>query len=176
MVDKSTKFYYNKVYVSTKTKKFILYKGCCILDEDIMYLLKLNNQILRNTQTHLDKVLKEYELSSGSYPYLLKLRGNEGISQNKISEEIGCDKAMSARTITKLIYLGYIDRNKDEADSRAYKLYLTQKAKVIIPKVLDQIHKLVELITKDLNEDEKKITMDSLNKILNNMKNMKIQG
>ncbi|WP_253205495.1 MarR family winged helix-turn-helix transcriptional regulator [Clostridium estertheticum] len=146
------------------------------MKEDIMHLLKLNNQILRSTQVHLDKMLKEYDLSSGSYPYLLMLRGNEGISQNKISEEIGCDKAMSARTITKLIDLGYIVRNKDEDDSRAYKLYLTQKAKVIIPKVLYKIHKLVELITKDLNEEEKRTTINSLSKVLNSVKKMKIQG
>ncbi|MBZ9633861.1 MarR family winged helix-turn-helix transcriptional regulator [Clostridium sp. FP1] len=139
-----------------------------------MYLTKLNNKIFRTTQVYLDKVLKEYELSSGSYPYLLILRENEGISQNKISEEVGYDKAMSARTITKLIKLGYIDRKKDEADSRAYKLYLTEKAKVIIPKVLDEIHKLVHLITVDLNEKEKDITIDSLNKILNNIKEIKV--
>ncbi|WAG58611.1 MarR family transcriptional regulator [Clostridium estertheticum] len=146
------------------------------MKEDIMHLLKLNNQILRSTQVHLDKMLKEYHLSSGSYPYLLMLRGNEGISQNKISEEVGCDKAMSARTITKLIDLGYIVRNKDEDDSRAYKLYLTQKAKVIIPKVLYKIHKLVELITKDLNEEEKRTTINSLSKVLNSVKKLKIQG
>lgn len=139
-----------------------------------MYLIKLNNKIFRTTQVYLDKVLKEYELSSGSYPYLLILRENEGISQNKISEEVGYDKAMSARTITKLIKLGYIDRKKDETDSRAYKLYLTEKAKVIIPKVLDEIHKLVHLITVDLNEKEKDITIDSLNKILNNIKKIKL--
>ncbi|WP_439711335.1 MarR family winged helix-turn-helix transcriptional regulator [Clostridium estertheticum] len=146
------------------------------MKENIMHLLKLNNQILRSTQVHLDKMLKEYHLSSGSYPYLLMLRGNEGISQNKISEEVGCDKAMSARTITKLIDIGYIVRNKDEDDSRAYKLYLTQKAKVIIPKVLYKIHKLVELITKDLNEEEKRTTINSLSKVLNSVKKMKIQG
>jgi len=113
-------------------------------------------------------------LSSGSYPYLLILRGNEGISQSKISEEIGCDKAMSARTITRLIKLGYLDRNKDETDSRAYKLYLTEKAKDIIPKILEKIHKLADLITRDLSDVEKVITIDSLNKILNNIKNIKI--
>ncbi len=139
-----------------------------------MYLLKLNNKIFRNTQIYLDKALKEYELSSGSYPYLLTLTKNEGISQNKISKELGYDKAMSARTITKLIKLGYIDRKEDEADSRAYRLYLTQKAKDVIPKVLEEIHKLVHLITKDLSEEEKVITIDSLNKILNNMKTLKL--
>nr|WP_207720917.1 MarR family transcriptional regulator [Clostridium gasigenes] len=135
-----------------------------------MYLIKLNNRIFRTTQIYLDKVLKEYELSSGSYPYLLTLNENEGISQNKLSKELGCDKAMSARTITKLIKLGYLNREKDETDSRAYKLYLTEKANIVIPNILKEIHKLVHLITKDLSENEKVITIDSLNKILNNMK------
>ena len=135
-----------------------------------MYLIKLNNKIFRKTQVYLDKVLKEYELSSGSYPYLLILMENEGISQNKISEELGYDKAMSARTITKLMNLGYLDRKKDESDCRANMLYLTDKAKVIIPKVIEKIHKLVHLITKDLNEEAKATTIDSLNKVLNNIK------
>lgn len=138
-----------------------------------MYLIKLNNKIFRTTQVYLDKVLKEYELSSGSYPYLLTLNENEGISQNKISKELGYDKAMSARTITKLINLGYLDRKVDEADSRAYKLYLTDKAKLTIPKVLEEIHKLVNLITEDLSEEEKTITADSLNKILNKANEVK---
>ncbi|MBU3092888.1 MarR family transcriptional regulator [Clostridium sp. CF011] len=139
-----------------------------------MHLIKLNNKIFRTTQVYLDKVLKKYELSSGSYPYLLVLNENEGISQNKISKELGFDKAMSARTVTKLINLGYLDRKEDEADSRAYKLYLTQEAKIIIPNVLNEIHKLEGLITNDLSEKEKVITLDSLNKILNNMNNFKL--
>ena len=141
-----------------------------------MYLIKLNNKIFRTTQGYLDKVLKEYDLSSGSYPYLLILKENEGISQNKISKELGYDKAMSARTIIKLIELGYLDRQEDEADSRAYKLYLTEKAKVIIPKILNEIHKLVNLITVDLNGEEKIITIESLNKVLNNIKSIEISS
>ncbi len=139
-----------------------------------MHLIKLNNKIFRTTQVYLDKVLKEYELSSGSYPYLLTLAENEGISQNKISKELGHDKAMSARTITKLIKLGYFNRKEDEDDSRAYKLYLTEKGKDVIPKVIDKIRKLIDIITRDLNEEEKITTMDSLDKILKNIKNIEI--
>lgn len=139
-----------------------------------MYLIKLNNKIFRSTQVYLDKVLKEYELSSGSYPYLLILNKNEGISQNKISKKLGCDKAMSARTITKLIKLGYLDKKENEVDSRAYKLYLTQKAKCTIPIVLHKIHELVDLITNNLDEQEKVITINSLNKVLDNAKKLKL--
>ncbi|NKF07656.1 MarR family winged helix-turn-helix transcriptional regulator [Clostridium gasigenes] len=144
------------------------------MKEDIMHLIKLNNKIFRTTQVYLDKVLKEYELSSGSYPYLLTLMENEGISQNKISKELGHDKAMSARTITKLIKLGYFNRKEDEDDSRAYKLYLTEKGKDVIPKVIDKVRKLIDIITRDLNEEEKITTMDSLDKILKNIKNIEI--
>ena len=139
-----------------------------------MSLIKLNSNIFRRNQVYLDNVLKKYELTSGSYPYLLILNEKKGISQNQISKDIGHDKAMSARTITKLIDLGYIYRKEDEADSRAYKLYLTEKAETIIPKVIREIHKLIDLITEDLNEDEKTITIVSLNKILNSLKKLKV--
>ena len=142
------------------------------LKVEMSYLIKYNSKIFRNTQMYLDKVLKKYELSSGSCPYIFILEKNEGISQNKISKEIDNDKAMSARTITKLIGLGYIYKTEDEGDSRAYKLYLTEKAKVIIPKVHEEIQDLVDLVTVDLNESEKSITMDSLKKIMNNVKKL----
>jgi len=140
------------------------------LQEDINSLLKLNNKIFRKSQVYLDKVLKEYELSSGSYPYLLILKNNEGSSQNKISEELGYDKAMSTRTIVKLIKIGYLYREKDDEDARANKLYLTDKAKDTIPKILEHLHELVRIISTDLNEQEKVVTIESLSKILHNIK------
>jgi len=143
------------------------------MNEEIMYLIKYNNRIFRNTQIYLDKVLKQFELSSGCYPFLFTLEENEGISQNKISKEVGCDKAMSARTITKLIAIGYIYKREDEDDSRAYKLYLTEKARVIIPKIHEEIQNMVAFITEDINTEEKHVTMDSLKKILNSAKNLK---
>lgn len=142
--------------------------------EDIKYLLKLNSVIFRRSQIYLDKVLKEFELSSGSYPYLFVLKDNEGISQSKISEELGCDKAMTARTITKLIDLGYIDRQKDESNYKSNKIYLTNKARIVIVQLIDKINELIFLMTADLSEQEKLNTMDSLNKINCNIKNLNI--
>ena len=135
-----------------------------------MYLLKLNNKIFRYTQVYLDKVLKEFELSSGSYPYLLILKDKDGINQNRISEELGYDKAMTTRTLAKLIDIGYLDRIKDDDDYRANKIYLTEKGKEVTVKIVEKIHELVQLITQDLNEEEKENTIESLNKILCNIK------
>lgn len=132
-----------------------------VIDKLIMY----NNKIFRNTQGYLDKALKKYDLSSGAYPYLMVLEKNEGISQICISKEIGNDRAMSARTINKLVESEFVYRVQDEKDSRAYKLYLTYKAKEIIPLVRIEIQKLIGLITEDLTEDEKNIAMKILKSI-----------
>lgn len=142
--------------------------------EEIMHLLKLNNKIFRTTQVYLDKVLKKYELSSGSYPYLLMLKHKDGINQNEISEKLGYDKAMTTRTVIKLIKLGYLERNKDETDHRANTIYLTEKANVVIENILDEIHKLVQLMTKDMDDEEKINTVKSLQKILMNARELNI--
>lgn len=138
------------------------------------HFIRLNSGIFRANQVHLDKVLKKFGLSSGSYPYLMILRRCEGLSQNKISCELSQDKAMSARTVAKLIELGYLYKKVDENDSRAYKLYLTEKGKETIPLVKEEIYGLIDLITNGLTEDEKSITYNTMKKILINIKNLDI--
>ena len=137
------------------------------MGNESMNLMMLNSKIYRNTQSYLDKVLKQYDLSSGSFRYLFIMEQNEGLCQSRISELIGHDKAMSARTISRLTEVGYVVKIEDQLDSRAYKLYLTDKARLIIPKIREEIGKLIELITGDLTAEEKEITLSSLVKILN---------
>lgn len=135
--------------------------------------IMLNSKIFRNTQIFLDKALKKFGLTSGSIPYIFTLEKNEGITQNKLSKEVGNDKAMSARTITKLIEAGFVYKKQDEKDSRAYNLFLTEKAKELIPIIRGEIQGIVNLITEDLTEDEKVITKNSLQKILNKTQRLK---
>jgi DNA-binding MarR family transcriptional regulator len=143
------------------------------MKSEIMLFLKYNNKIFRYTQRYLERVLKKYDLSSGAFSYLFFLEHQEGVSQNKISREIGNDKAMSARTITKLIESGHISKKADENDSRAYQLYLTQKSRDILPELHREIDLLVKTITKDLTEDERQITMNSLKKIFEQAKQLR---
>lgn len=132
-----------------------------------------NNRIFRNTQNYLDKILKKYNLSSGAYPYLFMLEKNEGINQIKISKEIGNDRAMSARTINKLIKNGFIKKQLDEKDNRAYKLYLTPKSKKIIPEIRKEIQTVISLITEDLPKENIDVIMKSLENIYEKTKKLK---
>jgi DNA-binding MarR family transcriptional regulator len=133
----------------------------------------LNSKIFRNIQIYLDRVLKKYDISSGSCPYLFILENHEGIGQNQISKKVRNDKAMSARTITRLIEQGYVSKKPDENNSRAYHLYLTEKAKDILPTIHEEIQTILNLITEDLSPEEIDITMRSLIKILDNTQKLR---
>lgn len=130
-----------------------------------MHFIILNNKIFRNNQIHLDKMLKKFNLSSGSMPYLFILARKEGVSLHQLSRKIGNDKAMTTRTIKRLIELQYVYKVGKEGDCRAYQLYLTEKAKGLLPEINRKTQEIVDLITVDLSQEEKDITLSSMRKI-----------
>lgn len=136
-------------------------------------LIKLINKLYRYTQSYTDEALKKFNLSSGTYPYLLMLSRNAGISQNQISKKLNVDKAMSARAIKRLIDLGYVKKDVDEEDSRAYRLFLTDSAKAIIPEVINEIDNWIDIISMGSNEKEQELAVGYLKKALTNAKKFK---
>lgn len=140
------------------------------MDKLLMYLSKT----YRYEDSYLNKQLKKYNLSSGSFSYLLALNKNEGMSQIQISKDIGNDRAMSARTINKLIADGFVYKIQDEKDCRAYKLYLTDKGREIIPSIEKEIQEIINFLTEDLSEDEKRTTIDCLKNIFEKSKRLRI--
>lgn len=143
------------------------------MDNNVRILLKLTNGIYRCTQVYIDKKLAKFDLTIGTYPYLLVLNKNEGISQNEISRELSVDKAMSARTIKKLIELGYIRKEENEEDIRAYKLYITDKAKSIIPELIEILNNWTDILVQGNDKDRVETSLEFLENVLENGKKYK---
>jgi len=131
------------------------------------------NRLSRCTQAYTNEALAKYKLSSGTFPYLLELDRREGINQNEISKVLNIDKAMSARAIQKLIKIGYLRKQEDADDSRAFKLYLTDKGKAVVPLVKAQLHQWNKLITQGLSAEEEKKLTDLLSRVLDNANEFK---
>lgn len=136
------------------------------MSEENRALIKFVNTISRITQSYTDEAMVKLNLTSGTYPFLLVLYRKEGINQNEISRELNVDKAMSARSIKKLIDLEYIEKKEDEKDSRAYKLYLTEKGRAIVPEIKKEIQQWIKIITKDLSKDEEALLEELLSRVL----------
>lgn len=143
------------------------------MNDKITSLTKLNGKIYRSTQCYIDKRLEKFKLSTGIYPYLLILNENEGISQNEISRELNVDKAMSARTVKKLIELGYIEKKENKEDVRAYKLFLTESGRKMIPEIIKVIHNWIGILVEGCSEEEMQVGIEFLDKVLLNAKKHK---
>ena len=85
--------------------------------------------LYRYTQSYLKKKLEPFNLGAGQLPILLLLFQKEDVRQVDLALQLQIDKTSLARTISKLEANGYLRRNKDDHDSRAYKISLTPRAR-----------------------------------------------
>jgi len=58
-------------------------------------------------------------------PFLYHVHHRDGLRQEDLSLEMGLDKTTIAHAVKKLVGLGYVSRQRDQADHRCYRLSLT---------------------------------------------------
>ncbi|BBB90066.1 MAG TPA: MarR family transcriptional regulator [Methylomusa anaerophila] len=116
----------------------------------------------RTGQFFFDKHFEEWGIGSGHFSFLLCLYRQEGISQDVISKRLHVDKATTARAIAKLETLGYIIREEDPTDRRAYLIKLTPQGKQLEPKIKDVLKAWAGLITEDLSPEEQDLAYQLL--------------
>lgn len=124
--------------------------------------------LYRYAQIYLSRELEGLGIGSGQHIYLLELFKEEGVSQEKLSEKLCMDKATTARALDKLIKEDYVYREVDAEDKRAYKLYVTDKAIRIRPKLYDVMSKWTDVLVGEFESGEKEILLKLLNKMSKN--------
>lgn len=77
-----------------------------------------------------------------------------------------------AKTIGKLITTGYLTREQNPADKRAYNIYPTDKSRKIYPQLVNDGTSCMKILTDGLSESEKETLSYLLEKIAYNAKSM----
>ena len=85
------------------------------------------SHIYRSHMAYMAKELEDYRIGSGQFDFLMVLYHGDGISQETLAKTLKVSKATSARAIQSLENEGYVYRQRDESDLRAYRVYLTEK-------------------------------------------------
>jgi len=124
--------------------------------------------IHRHRQNYLTKRLEAYRIGSGQHVFLMILSRHDGISQEQLSEYMKIDKATTAKAIKKLENEGYIRREVDPRDKRAYKVFLTPKGVEVIPAIKEAIQDWERMATNNISEDEIMLLMEILGKMAEN--------
>lgn len=133
--------------------------------------------ISKELKTRLDEELKDRNLGQGQILTLMtlfRLKEKDEIDQDVLSKEMGINKANTSRNLAKLKQNGFIEINQNPIDQRRKQVVLTPKAyeeMFNLEKILKEIHK--EMI-KDLDEESLTNTLNTLNKMKNNLCNKKL--
>ena len=85
---------------------------------------------------YLNNKMKTMDLSAGQFPFLMILSNKEGIIQDEIAADVHIDKGTAARALKKLEDKNYILKKIDSENRRRYLIYLTEKGKKLIPKII----------------------------------------
>ena len=119
--------------------------------------------IHRHAQRYFNLEFSKLGLGSGNYMLLLLLYHHENETQHELSNKMHCDKANTARAIQKLLELGYITKERDPEDHRAFRIHLTEKAQKIKPEIKKILRSWTDIISDGFSDEEKKIAIEILN-------------
>ncbi len=86
------------------------------------------------------------------------------------------DKATTTRAIIKLIKIGYVRRERDPQDLRAYRLFVTPKAREIAPEIRRVLQAWAVILTEGLTDEEKEMASALLRHMRNNVLRYKAVG
>ena len=126
---------------------------------------------------HLKHMLDPYDFKPGEFPFLITLMKHEdGITQKELCNDMLVSKSTTSKRITRLEEKGYIRKQRDPDDRRKTRIYLTEKKAEVKDVVQEMNNEADRLMLKDFSEKEENQLIDYLNRILNNLENLKVKS
>ncbi|MBN1968319.1 MAG: winged helix-turn-helix transcriptional regulator [Candidatus Delongbacteria bacterium] len=118
-------------------------------------------------RSELKNRLKDYGLGLGHVAFLQMVLDKEGINQEEIKDKLSMDKGSVARSVSKLVQLGFIKKELNLNDKRAFRLYPTLRLKNKFPEIVKIIDDYFESTTSMLGKEDMKGLREVLEKIYN---------
>ncbi len=96
-------------------------------------------------------------------------RGNDGINQQEIANQISKDKSSVTYLISNLVKRDLVLRIEDTNDRRNKKIYLTEKGNKIMENIFPWVLELYKKAAGDAKKSEVKQAFDLIKKMTNNL-------
>lgn len=112
--------------------------------EDISFGYLLNDVTLL-FRKHFDRRAVKFGLTRAQWRATKMLYHREGLRQSELAELLEMEPIAVGRVIDRLQAAGFVERRPDPKDRRAWRLYTTEQARVIVDDM--------ELIARDLRRD-----------------------
>ena len=131
-------------------------------------IAKYISVLYRAGNIYFNQNFEKYNIGYGQYPFLIYLYHNDAVTQEVMSNELYIDKGTTAKALKKLQENGYVTRQVDDRDKRAYKVQLTDNGKEVTKEIFHILRSWNSILTSDFTEEEQNLALKLLNKMLNN--------
>lgn len=120
--------------------------------ENIVFLVAKAHQ---RTQGVLKGHLQTIGITPMQCLFMESLWGEDGVSVGEIGRRIALDTATLAGILDRLVNAGWVLRESDPADGRVARVYLTEKARDVIPQLRAAVHRTNDELLHDFTLEEK---------------------
>lgn len=103
-------------------------------------------------RAYREKMLEPIGVTPRLGMYLREIGAAPGISQEQLTQRIGINKSNVARQVAALEEEGYIQRQSCGKDKRVLRLYPTEKALFLLPRINQVMDAWEQLLVADLAE------------------------
>lgn len=129
---------------------------------DVEIIDELFLQLIEFSKKHiLDESIKN-EISPEQFKVLFQLYGKEKVNMNEIVENMYISNSASTILIDKLIKMELVERKRSDKDRRLVEVFMTNKGKELLSKIIQRRHRLINNVLDKLTEQEKKVVRESL--------------
>lgn len=131
--------------------------------------------IYRQFQIYFNQQMKEEDLTSSEYMFLLVLYCENNLSQDALSSRLYIDKAATARSLKALEEKGYLTRTQDITDKRIKRVNITEKGVSVKSKIMSVLDNWNAMVTEDLTPTEVHSLSINLEKLTTKIRQLNIE-
>ncbi len=132
--------------------------------------------IYRHGKVMSDKFIRKFKMSGLQHYYLMEICKNPGISQETLARHHGIDRGAMSKAIKRMANMGYLRREQNPEDKRAYRLFPTEKSEEIWNECHMQIREMERKMAEGMTEEEVALFKKLLVKVTDNMEKMMKEG
>ncbi len=123
----------------------------------------------RQTQVYLQKALDPLDLGHGQARVLRYIDRNPGVRQQDISEYFRLDKGSTSTLIRSLDKKGFLEKELDMEDNRAYRLVASQKAVDLRTQLEEIFSKWTDRLLNGFADSEKDQLIEQMERMIRNV-------
>jgi len=129
----------------------------------------LMSDVSRLMRRRFDERARKSGATGAQWRTLKILERHEGLNQGQLAELLEVEPITCCRMIDRLEEAGLVERRRDPADRRAWRIYLTDKARPVLEELRGIAREMIEQALQGLDARQRDELIESLNTIRSNI-------